>query len=204
MTTSDAVPVLPVVVPLGVAVLVLLLLRLGRRGRLTWPRAAVAGAVALYSAGVLANTVFPIHLHPVTSGALWTPHLVLVPFVDYEVGDALMNAGVFAPLGVLIPLLMRRPSGWSVLLLAAATSLGIELTQLAAQAFFAGGHIADVNDLIWNVAGGMVGYGAYALATRAPSLSRLLARFRWHDPVVAGQPGPPLQLGVQSKTGLHL
>ncbi|MEJ6489909.1 VanZ family protein [Leucobacter sp. USCH14] len=137
--------------------------------------------MAIYAAGIFANTVFPIHLDPVRIGQPWTPHVALVPFNDYEVGDALMNIGVFVPLGVLIPLLMRRPSAWKVLVAAATTSFCIEAAQLAAQAFFAGGDIADVNDFIWNVTGGMLGYGLLRLASRSSRVSRELAGFRWHD-----------------------
>ncbi|WP_448629445.1 hypothetical protein [Cellulomonas soli] len=56
----DPVPVLPVVVPLGVAVLAGLLWSLHRRGRLSWPRIVVAVSLAVYVAGVVAHTVFPI------------------------------------------------------------------------------------------------------------------------------------------------
>ncbi|MEW1834924.1 VanZ family protein [Microbacterium sp. NPDC079995] len=175
------VPVLPVAIPLGVALFVLSIAVLARSTKLTWARAATAAVVAVYAAGIFANTIFPIYLSPVDSGEPWTPKLALVPFYDYEVDDALMNIAVFVPLGVLIPLLLRRSSWVKVVLTAVSVSLGIELAQLAAQAFFAGGHIADVNDLMWNTVGGVVGYAVYLLALRIPGLSSLVRMFRWHD-----------------------
>ncbi|EZP27746.1 VanZ family protein [Microbacterium oleivorans] len=176
-----AVPVLPVAIPVGVLLFVLLIVLLARGKKLTWPRAVTAAVVAVYAAGIFANTIFPIYLSPVDSGEPWTPKLALVPFYDYEVDDALMNIAVFVPLGVLIPLLMRRASWAKVVLTAVSVSLGIELAQLAAQAFFAGGHIADVNDLMWNTVGGVVGYAVYLLALRIPGLSSLVRLFRWAD-----------------------
>lgn len=176
-----AVPVLPVAIPVGVLLFVLLIVLLARGKKLTWPRAVTAAVVAVYAAGIFANTIFPIYLSPVDSGEPWTPKLALVPFCDYEVDDALMNIAVFVPLGVLIPLLMRRASWAKVVLTAVSVSLGIELAQLAAQAFFAGGHIADVNDLMWNTVGGVVGYAVYLLALRIPGLSSLVRLFRWTD-----------------------
>ncbi|AZS45270.1 hypothetical protein BWL13_02869 [Microbacterium oleivorans] len=176
-----AVPVLPVAIPVGVLLFVLLIVLLARGKKLTWPRAVTAAVVAVYAAGIFANTIFPIYLSPVDSGEPWTPKLALVPFYDYEVDDALMNIAVFVPLGVLIPLLMRRASWAKVVLTAVSVSLGIELAQLAAQAFFAGGHIADVNDLMWNTVGGVVGYAVYLLALRIPGLSSLVRLFRWTD-----------------------
>ena len=106
------VPVLPVVVPLGAVVLAVLLWRLRRAERLTVPRAAVALALAVYAAGVVANTVFPIFLDKPVSSAPWNAHLALVPLADYEVADAVMNVLVFVPLGMLLPLLLARTSWW--------------------------------------------------------------------------------------------
>ncbi|SDQ89420.1 VanZ family protein [Microbacterium sp. cf332] len=173
------VPVLPVVVPLGLVVFVILLVTLSARRRLTLPRMAVAAALAVYAAGIVGNTVFPIFLDKPDSGGPWTPGLSLLPFVDYEVEDALTNMLVFVPLGILIPLLLARPTWLKVVGAAALTSLGVESAQLAAQAFFAGGHIADINDFLSNVAGGAIGYGVLTLLARVPVLSRLIDPFRW-------------------------
>lgn len=173
------VPVLPVVIPLGVVVFAALLVMLRARRGFSLPRAAVAAAVAVYAAGIVGNTIFPIFLDKPDSGAPWTPGLALLPFIDYEVDDALMNALVFVPLGILIPLLLTRPTWWKVIGAAALTSLAVELLQLVAQAFFAGGHIADVNDFLSNVTGGALGYGLLLLLARVPVLARLIDRFRW-------------------------
>jgi glycopeptide antibiotics resistance protein len=174
------VSALPVAVPFGVVVFVLQVVLLHRGGRSSWPRTAVAAAIAIYAAGVLANTVFPVFLDPAPRAEPWSPTLALIPFHDYEVGDALTNVVVFVPLGILIPLLMRRPSWWKVLLTAAAVSLTIELLQLAAQRLFSGGHVADVNDLIWNTVGGVVGFTIVVLVARVPGIAAILQRFRWH------------------------
>lgn len=174
------VPALPVASVFGIIVFVVHLVFLLRSGRFTWQRATIAGVIAVYAAGILANTVFPVFLDPLLDAEPWTPALALIPFSDYEAADAVTNVVVFAPLGVLIPLLMRRPSWWKVLLAAAAVSLAIELLQLAAQRLFSGGHVADVDDFIWNTVGGVLGYAVFVLASRTPGLSRLLDVFRWH------------------------
>lgn len=102
----------------------------------------------------------------------------MIPFHDYELADALTNVAVFVPLGFLLPLLMRRPSWLRVLLTSAAVSLTIELLQLAAQKLFSGGHVADINDFIWNTFGGAVGYAIFVLLTRVPIVAVLVNRFR--------------------------
>lgn len=165
------VPALSVGVAFGAVVFVVLLVLLFRRARATWPRTAVAAVVALSAAWIFANTVFPIFLDPAPRDRPWSPALALIPFHDYEVADALTNVVVFVPLGILIPLLMRRPSFWKVLLSAAVVSLTIELLQLAGQRLFSGGHVADVNDFIWNTVGGVVGYAVVVVLLRVPILS---------------------------------
>jgi glycopeptide antibiotics resistance protein len=181
------VPVLPVVIPFGLALFALLVWRLHARRLLTVPRAAVAAALSIYAAGIIANTIFPIFLDMPDSAEPWTSSLVLIPFRGYEVVDAVPNMAVFVPLGMLIPLLLTRPSWWKALAVVAAASLSIELSQVAVQSLSAGGHIADVNDLIFNVAGGAIGYGLFLLLTLIPGLSRFIDRFRWAQP----DPAPP-------------
>ncbi len=175
----EPVPVLPVVVPLGVVVFAVLVGVLVARRRFSWPRASVAAALAVYAAGIVANTVFPVFLgRPTQDGPRLLP-LVLVPFADYEVADAVTNVLVFVPLGVLVSLLLTRPTWWRVLLAAASVSAGIEVAQLVTADLAGGGHIADVDDWLWNTVGGVVGYAAYAAVARLRITAPLVERFRW-------------------------
>jgi len=176
------VPVLPVVIPLGLAIFGLLLWRLHAERRFSFARVAVAAALSVYAAGITANTIFPIFLNTSESGEPWTPWLALIPFADYEFHDAMLNIAVFLPLGILIPLVLTRPSWWKVLSVVAGTSLTIELLQLAVQGLFAGGHIADINDFISNVVGGALGYGVFVLLTFTPWSAPVIDRFRWSTP----------------------
>lgn len=180
------VPVLPVVLPLSGMLCVGLLWVLRSRRRLSLPRAAVAAVLAIYAGGVVANTVFPIYLDwPTSVGADPLP-LALVPFRDYEVADAVSNVLVFLPLGLLVPLLLARPSWWRVLLIVAATSLAIEALQFLAADLAGGGHIADVNDWLFNTIGGAVGFGVFTLLARSPAAAALIDRFRWSAGTRAG------------------
>ncbi|TQL01964.1 VanZ family protein [Cellulomonas sp. SLBN-39] len=175
------VPVLPVVVPLAVLVVAVALVPLARRGRLTAPRAAVALTLGVYAAGIVANTVFPIFLDKPARHGGWTSHLALAPLAGYQLDDALINVAVFVPLGMLVPLLTARPSWRRTVLVAASISLGIEATQYVTAHALGGGHIADLNDLVLNVLGGVVGYGVLAALVRVPGAAALVDRFRWAD-----------------------
>ncbi|QQD77862.1 VanZ family protein [Curtobacterium sp. YC1] len=170
---------LPVVIPLSAAFFLVLLCILHARHGVTLPRASVAAALAVYAGGILANTVFPIYLDSPGSDEPQPLPLNLVPVVGYEVRDAVTNALVFLPLGILVPLLLARPTWWRVLAITAGASLGIEVVQFLAAGLAAGGHIADVNDWLSNIVGGLVGYGCFTLARRQPTLAALSDRFRW-------------------------
>lgn len=175
------VPMLPIVIPLGVVIFLVLIQVLRSRGRVTLARASVAAVLAIYAGGVVANTIFPIFLR-IGTGFYDGPRplpLYLVPFADYGLEDALINVAVFVPLGILIPLLVSRPSWWKVVAIVAGASLAIELTQMAVARLASSGHLADINDWMTNVLGGVIGYGLFLLVTRSRTLARFVERFRW-------------------------
>lgn len=175
------IPMLPIVIPFGVVIFLVLIWVLRSRGRVTLPRASVAAVLAVYAAGILANTVFPIFLR-VGTGFYDGPRplsLYLVPFVDYGFEDALINVAVFIPLGGLVPLLTARASWWKVLAIVAGASLAIELVQMAVSRLALSGHLADINDWLTNILGGMIGYGLFVLLTRSKTIAGFVQRFRW-------------------------
>ncbi|WP_136057007.1 VanZ family protein [Microbacterium sp. K24] len=179
--TFVEVPMLPIVIPFGVVIFLVLIWVLRSRGRVTLARASVAVVLAVYAAGVLANTVFPIFLR-VGTGFYDGPRplpLYLVPFVDYGFEDALINVAVFIPLGGLVPLLTARASWWKVLAIVAGASLAIELVQMAVSRLALSGHLADINDWLTNILGGMIGYGLFVLLTRSKTIAGFVQRFRW-------------------------
>jgi glycopeptide antibiotics resistance protein len=172
---------LPIVIPFGVVIFLLLIWALRSRGRVTLPRASVAAVLGIYAGGVLANTVFPIFLR-VGTGFYDGPRplaLYLVPFADYGIEDALINVAVFVPLGGLVPLLIARPTWWKVVAIVAGASLAIELAQMATARLALGGHLADINDWLTNIVGGIIGYGLFVLLTRSKAVAGFVEQFRW-------------------------
>ena len=84
------------------------------------------------------------------------------------VTNLLGNILAFVPMGFLVPLIWRRLSSFiKVLLVSFAASLAIEAAQ-----FITGAGAADIDDLILNTAGGILGYIFYAI---------LKILFVWHD-----------------------
>ncbi len=186
------VPMLPIVIPLGIMTFLLLIRLLHSRGRVTVARASVAAALAIYAGGILANTVFPIFLR-IGTGFYDGPRpvpLYLVPFVDYGLEDALINIAVFIPLGALIPLITTRPNWGKVLTIVASASLAIELAQMAIARLAMGGHLADINDWMTNILGGMIGYGLFTLLTLSKKVDTLAEHFRWPPRQTPGRTAP--------------
>jgi len=66
------------------------------------------------------------------------------------------NVALFIPLGILLPLVWRRLRFWNGLLVATAVSVSIELLQYLSRGW-GGNRLADVNDVILNVAGACLG-----------------------------------------------
>jgi glycopeptide antibiotics resistance protein len=113
----------------------------------------------LYVAAVIAVTIFPIR---VRSAAYWTgdPWWTVfrwIPFV-VDAPSFVLNVIMFVPLGVLLPLLrpalddLRRLAG-----LAGAASLTIEATQFVLGITLGSRRTVDVNDLIANAGGALLG-----------------------------------------------
>lgn len=88
----------------------------------------------------------------------------LVPFnnINYRIFEVLGNIALFVPIGLLLPLLWRRFEKFYVLVYSCLLiSLIIELSQLAIPM-----RATDIDDLIMNTIGGMIGYLLYLLIRR--------------------------------------
>jgi glycopeptide antibiotics resistance protein len=114
--------------------------------------------------------LFALALRPSTATAVqW---INLVPFSSITQGlrqggplfviNIIGNIVVFVPVGLLLPLISTRFTTWLRILLAGfAVSLTIEMLQLLSAQ-----RVADVDDLLLNVAGTLVGYSSYMLVRR--------------------------------------
>jgi glycopeptide antibiotics resistance protein len=130
-----------------------------RGGRASRRRVLLVGLLLLYAAGVVAVTIFPIYVVP--AGWRWDDHwysvVRLIPFVVPPVGFVL-NIVMFMPFGILLPLLWpstgtwRRMAAWGL-----AASATIEFTQLGMWIAIGNRRMFDVNDLMSNTAGAVLG-----------------------------------------------
>ncbi|WP_276923615.1 VanZ family protein [Faecalibaculum rodentium] len=110
------------------------------------------------------------------------PRLVLVPFADMIQGpvDTALNVVLFVPLGFFLPWLWRTFDGLKQTALTGfLLSLGIELLQVF------GLGITDINDLITNTLGTILGYGLFCLVQH---LMKPETRKKWQMGSLAGAP----------------
>lgn len=174
------VPGLPVLIPIAAAVLVLLALRSRRRGTVAVWRLGLLAVLCVYGVGLLRSVLFP---YPLVVGAArqdlppWHVFVQPLPLVTVpeDPSGMVLNVLLFLPLGVLLPLLLRRPTIGRVLGTGALVSVGIELVQLLGDVTISTGRIADVDDLIGNVVGTLVGYGLLRAALLVPPVRALTA-----------------------------
>ncbi|MEU6844778.1 VanZ family protein [Streptomyces sp. NPDC046716] len=158
------------VVAASVLALVLTLWRSRAPGPARWTAGTLGSAWLLLT---LAATLLPTQ--PLGSGGmavfltpgegLWGPDQLFMDAVERQMILALQiaNAAMFVPLGILASTTARHPSVLRTTLLCAGLSLLIELAQL----LMAAGRVVDVDDVIFNSAGALLGAALVTLWTRA-------------------------------------
>lgn len=113
----------------------------------------------LYAAGVIGVTLFPLRLHPWSYWAdePWWTMLRYIPG-SVDAPSFTLNVIMFIPLGILLPQLWPRLDAWRRLALwAAGASLSIEAAQLVLGLTLGSRRTVDINDLIANTGGALVG-----------------------------------------------
>ena len=108
----------------------------------------------------------------ISSGVITERSFNLIPFktiweylsrenrisVPRVVQNLLGNMIIFVPYGLYLQVLLKNKSVWKILLIVLLTSLAVEILQFA---FMRGA--ADVDDLLLNLCGGLLGIGMYRL-----------------------------------------
>ena len=149
-----------------------------KRGRINWKREAQLLLIYVCLVVVVRLTFFPFSkVDGQVQPLLFDPaniipfRLNFVPFVnlfDYEIRrEALINvignSFLFLPMGIVYPIVYRSlNTHWKVIAAGVGTSLAIEILQLP---FF--DRVTDIDDLILNSLGYLLGYGIYLLVKRA-------------------------------------
>lgn len=193
----------PVLVPVLVGVVVVWLLALGHRRGLTWGRALTVLVASAYVAGVVAVTFFPWRVPfasvDVLVGGGLAPLdgsgrdvalrslLNVVPLVTIDPQTFGLNIVMTVPLGALLPLLLHIRSVPAVALVGLLVSGTIEFGQGVGDVLLGMNRTVDVNDLIANVTGAVLGLLVFRLVRAVAGSS--LGRFALAGSAVAETAG---------------
>ena len=202
---GDIIYYLRQMLPLGLLALLAFLLLRPRRARRLERLGLTSGPLreitlclfVLFCAGLAALTVFPAGfwnlahwqsalrgetpLFPPVDWVIQRQTLQLIPFQEiwrafrgpWVMFLMLANIGIFFPVGFFPALLWRGWGWWKALLLGLLTSCTIECIQ-----FFIG-RSTDIDDVILNTTGAVLGFGLYALFRAL--FPRAAARFHCQD-----------------------
>jgi glycopeptide antibiotics resistance protein len=162
--TIDAVPVLsPLLVAYACGLLIFVVRRPARFSR---RRLTTISIFFLYALGVVAVTIFPIipRTAGYWAGQPWWLVLRWIPF-DVDGWSFLLNVLMFLPMGVLWPLLQSRVDSVRALFVRSLCVSGaIELTQFVLGLTLGSRRTVDINDLIANSGGALLGLLVVRLA----------------------------------------
>ncbi|MEU1122358.1 VanZ family protein [Streptomyces sp. NPDC005899] len=157
-----------------------------RRGLPGWRGGSLVLRVvtALYAVAVASLTFFPLWIYggDYRNQAEWIGQIQPIPLVTADVSMT-PNVIMFVPLGFVLPLLLPRLGRSRTVLACAFTSLSIEVVQLLQYIVLANGRAVDVNDVIANTAGGLLGYVVLRAAQRGTAARSVLDK-------VAPSPSP--------------
>ncbi len=174
----DLLSVSPVFL-LGAVAVAVMLIRIFQKNR-TMPKIRISVATGLfyyYLCIMLTNVVGIPTLGEYIrlSGfgeTFFHPNLNLIPFQDGFGLSFILNIFLFIPTGFLCPLISRHYRRIkNILLIGCGLSLSIEIVQL-----FTLYRITDIDDLITNVVGTLVGYGCFRLVHEIASVVSHSAR----------------------------
>ncbi|MEU4619404.1 VanZ family protein [Actinoplanes sp. NPDC023801] len=166
------IPALPVLLPLGLALMIVTGLFLRRRGLLTPGRLALGWFAGWYAVAVLGATLLPMHL--AWGGAYDPDHyrFIFIPLLEMRPLDFVLNTVMTLPLAGLLFLLFGIREEGRLVRIGFLVSLAIETTQLVMLFTLDGNRWADVNDLMSNTLGTWLGYLAFRRLMRSAHFRR--------------------------------
>ncbi|WP_030221459.1 VanZ family protein [Streptomyces bikiniensis] len=132
---------------------------------------------AVYAAAVSSLTLFPLWIYggDYRNAAPWISQIQPIPLLMADV-TMIPNVIMFVPLGFLLPLLSPGLTRGRTTALCALASLAIEITQLLQYIALGNGRSVDVNDLVANTLGGLLGYAVLRAARRTTAARAVLDR----------------------------
>lgn len=158
-------------IPIFVIIFLVILFKQIKSKKSNWLRVMVNAIFLIYLWCLLDFTIFPIFLFPLDSApyTLGLGKQMLVNFEFSAIGSYLPlqvigNVLLLAPMSFFIAVFKQKYAYFrNNLTLMFFCTLGIEVTQLIMNYFYLGNRSFDVNDLILNTIGSILGFGLFKL-----------------------------------------
>jgi glycopeptide antibiotics resistance protein len=134
-------------------------------------------AFAIYMLGVMHFVFFPIDVNIgiYANQTPWYQSIQWIPLLTADAPSFLLNIVLFMPLGFMLPLI--KPwihSKQTAALAGLAVSILIEITQLLLRVTLGNGRSTDLNDIIANTTGSVLGFVILNLFTKGSIGQRLM------------------------------
>ena len=173
---------MPVLVTLWISGVVLAIVWLQRRRDISPGRVLTVVVAATYGAAVLALTLLPLQVATgvYANQAAWYEKLNLLPIVTIDVKTFVLNVVMTVPVGMLAPLLLPVYTRKRAALIGLLFSLAIELIQGASDILISSGRSADVNDVIANTAGAVIGWCIFSRLRTVDWVAHVLRHLTIH------------------------
>ncbi|MFJ7497991.1 VanZ family protein [Streptomyces sp. NPDC097727] len=187
----EAVPVLAPLIALLCVFLAVRAVRGNAGPQWGWRFVPIRLVAAVYVAGVIAVTHFPfvISYGKYADHMPWTSQVSWVLLINMD-PSAIPNIIMTVPMGILLPLVTKKiTSWWRALAFGAVVSLAIEVSQVLGCVLFHNYRGADVNDVIVNALGCLLGYWTVRLAVKISFLGNPLRHLALPGSVLATGPG---------------
>ncbi|MBM6616594.1 VanZ family protein [Bacillus suaedaesalsae] len=116
---------------------------------------------AIYVAGVIHFTFFPIDVNigMYANQTPWYKTINYIPILTIDVQTFLLNIIMFIPLGMFLPFLNQENSSVKrITTIGFYSCLSIELLQCIIKITLGSGRSTDINDLLTNTLGAVIGY----------------------------------------------
>lgn len=152
-----------VVGPLFIVYLILMLIKIKKQGLKFNPYQYVTLlTIGIYMISVIALTTFPIEINLgfYKNQSPWYSRINPIPILTIDLPTFVLNIIMLIPFGVYLWLLVNpQKISWELVLVRSLVfSLSIEVLQLLLYITLNSGRSVDINDLIANTLGGLVGF----------------------------------------------
>lgn len=169
-----------VLIPLAILGLITLLVWSFRKKHVKVPQTLLLLSFGIYVLSVLHFVFFPIdvNLGKYANQVPWWRTINFIPILTIDVYSFVLNVVMFLPFGCYLPFLKPSITKKEVLLRGFQFSLILELTQLLVRTTLGSGRSTDVNDLLANALGALLGFLLVRFVVQFAPFRRLYQNFQ--------------------------